>query len=143
MLYRFARAFNELYGVTVFALFVAAFLVAFAFTLIYPIVPIVLLFLSIFAVVAFTGLNRILRAIERALARRGLSRGVCPACRSALAPIDLPGGAGHDCLGCARIFRPGGELWLGDPDEPVESTPSGVQAVPLREPADRPLDDRL
>lgn len=143
MLYRFARAFNELYGVTVFALFVAAFLVAFAFTLIYPIVPIVLLFVSIFAVVAFTGLNRLLRSVERGLARRGLDRGRCPACRATLAPIDLPGERGLDCTGCGRIFRTGGELWLGDPDEPVETTPAGVRAVPLREPGDVPLDDRI
>lgn len=143
MLYRFARAFNELYGVTVFALFVAAFLVAFAFTLVYPIVPIVLLFVSIFAVVFFTGLNRLLRSVERTLARRGLSRGRCPACAASLAPVDLPGGAGLDCSGCARIFRPSGELWLGDPDAPVETAPAGVQAVPLREPGDVPLDDRM
>ena len=143
MLYRFVRGFNELYGITVFALFVGAFLVAFAFTLVYPIVPIVLLFVSIFAVVGFTGLNRLLRAIERGLARRGLERGCCPACRSTLVPIDLPGEAGLDCSGCARIFRPGGELWLGDPDAPIEATPAGVRAVPLREPGDVPLDDRL
>jgi hypothetical protein len=143
MLYRFARAFNELYGITVFALFVMAFLVAFAFTLVYPIVPIVLLFTSIFAVVFFTGLNRLLRAVERRLARRGLERGTCPACREPLAPVDLPDGPGLDCTGCARIFRPGGELWLGDPDAPVEAMPAGVRAVPLREPGDVPLDDRM
>jgi len=143
MLYRFARAFNELYGVTVFALFVAAFLVAFAFTLIYPIVPIVLLFVSIFAVVFFTGLNRLLRSVERKLARRGLARGRCPACASPLAPIDLPGAPGLDCTGCARIFRASGELWLGDPDAPVEATPAGVHAVSLREPGEVPLDDRM
>jgi len=134
MLYRFARGFNELYGITVFALFVTAFFVAFAFTLIYPIVPIVMLFLAIFGVAFFSVFNRMLRGVERALARRGLRRGRCPACAALVAPIDLRTSAGFDCTGCARIFREDGELYLGDPDAPSDAPPVGVTPVPLHEP---------
>ena len=51
MLYRILRGVTEIYGVTWLAIFILMFFVAFAFTLIYPLVPIVMIISSVFLVV--------------------------------------------------------------------------------------------
>ncbi len=80
MLYRFTHALAEMYGFVAFGCFVALFLIAFAFTVLYPIVPIVLIMLAPFAAVVAVGGSRLLRVIEQYLARRKLGAGDCPYC---------------------------------------------------------------
>lgn len=116
MLYRFARGINEVYGVTVLFCFIAAFFIAFAFTLIYPIVPLVMLISSIFLVVAARGAFVVMRALERRLARSGIERGSCPACSAKLDAILVGERRVHECPGCRRIFDE-----VGDPYVPQEN----------------------
>jgi hypothetical protein len=85
MLYRFLRGLNEIYGVTVLFCFIGAFFIAFAFTLIYPIVPLLMLISSIFLVVIARGAFMVMRHVECTVARRGIARGACPACDEPLA----------------------------------------------------------
>ncbi|MCE2882614.1 MAG: hypothetical protein LW636_09710 [Planctomycetaceae bacterium] len=116
MLYRFMRGFNEIYGVTVLFLFIGAFFVAFAFTLVYPLVPIVMLISSIFFVVGFRVFGLVCRGIERSLAREALGRGNCPACRTACDVLEVGAQRVHECPSCRRAFAA-----TGDPFVPEES----------------------
>ena len=69
MVYRFLRGINEIYGVTVLFVFIALFFIALAFTVIYPLVPIVLMISSIFLVVFVRLVYLGLKAAELMLAR--------------------------------------------------------------------------
>lgn len=124
MVYRFIRAFNELYGVTIFAGFVLAFFIAFAMML-YPIVAIVMLIAAIYLVVVFWALGRVLRAVERRVARRGIARDRCPACGGRLERFSLPEVADaeiHDCSECSRAYLPNGDQWTPDRAPPASRT---------------------
>lgn len=115
MLYRILRGINEIYGVTVLFLFIGAFFVAFAFTVIYPLVPIVLLISSIFFVVGFRLVFLALRGAERRVARSALGRGGCPACSARCDAILVGQRRVHECPGCRRVFDE-----FGDPYIPQE-----------------------
>jgi hypothetical protein len=123
MLYRFVRGFNEIYGVTVLFLFIGAFFVAFACTLIYPLIPIVMLISSIFLVVIARVAFVALRGVERRLARRALVAGRCPACATACDAILLGERRVQECPGCRRVF-----VESGDPFVP-EETPADASAA--------------
>jgi len=112
MLYRFFRGLNEIYGVTVMFCFIAAFFVAFAFTLIYPIVPLVMLISSIFLVVIARGVFLVLRGAERRFAKSGIQRGTCPACSSTLDSILVGERRVHECPGCRRVFSENGDPYV-------------------------------
>jgi hypothetical protein len=123
MLYRAIRAITELYPLAVFGLYLAAFFVAFAFTVLYPIVPLFLLILAIFGVVFFRVVYLGLQAMERWAARRWTRTGRCPACHAALERFAVPaaestgGGATEpigECVRCQRIHREDGSVWSPD-----------------------------
>lgn len=116
MLYRFLRGLNEIYGVTVLFCFIAAFFVAFAFTLIYPIVPLVMLISSIFLVVLARGVFLAMRWLERRVATAGIRKGECPACSSKFDAILVGERRVYECPGCRRIFDE-----VGDPYVPQEN----------------------
>ena len=118
MLYRLTRAINEYYGVVVLGFFVLAFFIALAFTVIFPIVPFVLLFLCLFLVVFFSMVSKVLRAIERLIARRSLRKGRCPACQGELIDVAGDGELMHECVPCGWLLRANGEEWQRDPDGP-------------------------
>ena len=104
MLYRFLRGLNEIYGVTVLFCFIGAFFIAFLFTLIYPIVPLLMLISSIFLVVIARGAFMVMRHVECTVARRGIARGACPACDEPLDAVLVGERRVHECPGCRRIF---------------------------------------
>ena len=116
MLYRFLRGLNEIYGVTVLFCFIAAFFVAFAVTLIYPIVPLVMLISSIFLVVLARVVFLARRGLERGVATAGIRRGECPACSAKFDAILVGERRVHECPGCRRIFDE-----VGDPYVPQEN----------------------
>jgi hypothetical protein len=120
MLYRFLRGLNEIYGVTVLFCFVAAFFIAFAFTLIYPIVPLLMLMASIFLVVLARGAFIVMRAAERRVARTGIARGTCPACGTRFDAILVGERRVHECPGCRRIFDEAGDPYV--PQETPEDS---------------------
>ncbi|MFM7133298.1 MAG: hypothetical protein ACKO0W_03170 [Planctomycetota bacterium] len=122
MLYRFVRGLNEIYGVTVLFMFIAAFFIAFAFTLIYPIVPIILLFSSIFLVVILRGAFILMRATERGLARSALARGACPACATRCDEMRVGEETVQECPGCRRVFAANGAPFVPeDSPEPAQA----------------------
>lgn len=112
MLYRFLRGLNEIYGVTVLFCFIAAFFVAFAFTLIYPIVPLVMLISSIFLVVIARVVFLVLRRMERGVALSGIRQGTCPACSTKFDAILVGERRVHECPGCRRIFDESGDPYV-------------------------------
>lgn len=112
MLYRFFRGLNEIYGVTVLFCFIAAFFIAFAFTVIYPLVPIILIISSIFLVVAARTVFLVLRRVERSLATRALGRGACPACSTACDAIRVGDRRVLECPGCRRAFAESGDPYV-------------------------------
>lgn len=116
MLYRFVRGFNEIYGVTVLFLFIGAFFVAFACTLIYPLIPIVMLISSIFLVVIARVTFVVLRALEERIARAALSAGRCPACGTSCDAVRVGERRVHECPGCRRVFAESGAPFV--PEEP-------------------------
>jgi hypothetical protein len=131
MLYRFLRGLNEIYGVTVLFCFIAAFFVAFAFTLIYPIVPLLMLISSIFLVVLARGVFLVLRGLERRTAIAGIRRGSCPACATRFDAILVGERRVHECPGCRRIFDESGDPYVPqetpeDADKPATFERSAV-----------------
>ncbi|MFM7050520.1 MAG: hypothetical protein ACKOYN_00095 [Planctomycetota bacterium] len=118
MLYRFLRGFNEIYGVTVLFLFIGAFFVAFAFTLVYPLVPIVMLISSIFLVVGFRVFGLLCRKAEHAVARASVGRGMCPACSVSCDALEVGAQRVHECPSCRRAFVASGEPFV--PEETAE-----------------------
>lgn len=83
MLYRALRWINQRYALTVFWLFLALFLLACSLIFIFPLGPILLVFLGLGGLGAAVVVGRSLRSVEAALARRALRRGVCPHCGDA------------------------------------------------------------
>ncbi|MSR41281.1 MAG: hypothetical protein EXS10_05185 [Phycisphaerales bacterium] len=118
MLYRFTHALANIYGFIAFGGFVALFLIAFAFTVLYPIVPIILIMIAPFAAVAAVGGSRLLRVAERFFARRKLASAHCPHCDGACAAstsIDAEADSIVPvsvlvCSRCARAFIASGRV---------------------------------
>ena len=83
MLYRLVRFMNEWYALSVLWAYLALFLLAFALIFVFPLGPILLLFLGLagMGVVVVTG--RLLRGTQHKLARHALAHGRCPRCESA------------------------------------------------------------
>jgi hypothetical protein len=123
MLYRFFRAVAELFPFVCFALFTAAFFTAFAFTVIYPIVPLLLLIVSIFALVLCVATSRVLRFFERTAALRRLRRDACPACAAALQRYRVAESDVAECTDCGRVFDADGSIWEPSPDVAVVAEP--------------------
>ncbi len=109
MFYRVLRNVNEIYGVVALFAFIAAFFIALAFTVIYPMVPILLVFSSIFLVVGARLGYLALRAGERALARREIARGLCPDCGESCESRVVSGQSLSECSVCSMRFTPQGE----------------------------------
>ena len=110
MLYRFFRGLVELYGAVALAAFIALFFIAFAFTVLYPIVPIVLIMVAPFAAVTAVGGSRLLRMVERFFARKKLAMARCPQCEGGLEERQLLDPESDDhaeatCLVCEQCQR--------------------------------------
>ncbi|MBL9147482.1 MAG: hypothetical protein JNM94_02195 [Phycisphaerae bacterium] len=124
MLYRAVRAINAVYGLAALGFFIAAFFIAFALTVVYPIVPLLMLIASIFLLVFAVTLWRILKAIELALARRQIARGKCPVCTGELLSIETRAkerdrGLRMVCVRCDRMYAADGDEWQPDPDDEI------------------------
>jgi hypothetical protein len=112
MVYRFLRGINEIYGVTVLFVFIALFLIALAFTVIYPLVPIVLMISSIFLVVFVRLVYLGLKAAELMLARESLGMGQCPACSTKCDALRVGERRVLECPRCRRGYQESGELYV-------------------------------
>jgi hypothetical protein len=134
MLYRFLRGFNEIYPVTVLFAFIAAFFVAFAFTVIYPLVPIVLIISSVFLVVFARVFYLVTRRFERGVALASLRGGRCPACATTCDVLRVGEARVQECPGCRRIFDE-----IGAPYVPVERVEDAEKPVSLERLSTDPL----
>jgi hypothetical protein len=135
MLYRFLRGFNEIYPVTVLFAFIAAFFVAFAFTVIYPLVPIILIISSVFLVVIARVVYLTTRRIELGVALGALKSGRCPACATTCDVLRVGEARVQECPGCRRIYDETGAPYVPrerteDAEKPVNLERSSEDAVP-------------
>jgi hypothetical protein len=119
MLYRFLRGINEIYPKACLLLFIGLFLVAFAFTMVYPLVPIVLIISSVYLVVVVRCGYLALKWAELKVARNALVQGRCPACGVRCDKRQVAERSVHDCPGCRRGFTDTGEAHL--PQESAET----------------------
>jgi hypothetical protein len=134
MLYRIARSIAEGFKFVAFGGFVVAFFIALAFVFILPIVPLFLIISAPFALVGCWLASDLLSAVEQALGRRGVRRGICPACHHGLERFTVDGVHIHECAHCRRIFEEDGDIWHRSPDahsnDPADSgtafRPSGL-----------------
>jgi len=128
MIYRFARAIAELFPFLAFAFFVGAFFVALAFTVLYPIVPIILLMVSIPLLVLAVAFARVLRFVERTAAKRGLRRDRCPACDEGLERYTMAGEPLKECVRCQRVFDATGAIWQRTHSLPLDTPREAASA---------------
>ena len=106
MLYRAVRTVHRGYALTIFWTYIVAFVVAFCFMFILPLVTISLVFVAIFGLaVAYCG-ELILGGVEHMLGRRFLRRDICPMCRAE--GLDRTVADRISCLRCRATFDPGG-----------------------------------
>ncbi|MEY4119568.1 MAG: hypothetical protein RLZZ116_2896 [Planctomycetota bacterium] len=121
MLYRIFRGINEVYPAVWLGIFMLLAIVAFAFTVIYPIVPIVLVISSVFLVVGVRCGYLALKWIEHKLAREALAGGNCPACRADCDALRIGSRRVLECQGCRRAFEENGEKYVPRPEDAEQS----------------------
>jgi hypothetical protein len=98
---RILRFVNRAYPFVVFGIYGIAFATAFICVFTFPLGALLLVVAGVLSL-AFVALGLdALKALERWMSRRALSRGRCPACR--MGPIES-GAAGWCCRGCAVAF---------------------------------------
>jgi hypothetical protein len=117
MLYRFLRGLNEIYPQLWLAIFIGLAAIAMAFTVIYPLVPIVLIISSVFLVVAVRLVYLALRWAECRLALGSLASGRCPACKTMCDRIAIGERRIHECPGCRRAFDDKGDHYQPQPGD--------------------------
>jgi ribosomal protein L37AE/L43A len=107
VLYRFVRLINAHYALAIFWVYVLAFVVAWALVFVFPLGPLLLLFIGLaglgFAVIGM----KIMEAVERALARSQIHQGICPVCREHALHERREDRTLH-CDACHSAFQPGG-----------------------------------
>jgi hypothetical protein len=121
MLYRILRGITEVYPAVWLGIFMLLAVIAFAFTVIYPLVPIVLVISSVFLVVAVRCGYLALKWIEHRLAREALVAGACPACRTACDALRIGSRRVLECPGCRRAFEENGEKYVPKPEDSEQS----------------------
>ena len=121
MLYRVFRGITEVYPTVWLGIFMLLAVVAFAFTVIYPVVPIVLVISSVFLVVAVRCGYLALKWCELRVARASLGQGLCPACRAPCDALRVGSRRVLECPGCRRAFEADGEKYVPRPEDAEES----------------------
>lgn len=106
------HAVNEWYGLTVFWLFVAAFIAALAMIFIFPFASLLLVFLGVFALLGAVLVAKLLGAAERGAARSALHRSACPRCGAPVVARNPAGTAA--CARCGEAFLASGALATDD-----------------------------
>ena len=99
LLYRALRWVNSVYPLAMFFSYLAIAIATFAVCFLIPVVGVLSLIFSIFALLPIVLAWRILQAGERWLARGAIRRKVCPECGG---DISQPGAV--DCLACGAAF---------------------------------------
>jgi len=116
MVYRILTGITHIYPYAALALFVLLAVIAFAFTMIYPLVPIVLMIGSIFLVVFVRCGYLALKWVELRLAMESLAKGACPACGTRCDALRVAGQRIQECPGCRRVYDEKGETYVPSVD---------------------------
>ncbi|MBM4111037.1 MAG: hypothetical protein FJ254_06745 [Phycisphaerae bacterium] len=123
MILKFLRHLNRAYGFLVFAIYLAAFGIAFLFIFIFPPATLALLFLSIMGLLVFKALGSVLLTVERRWNRARLAKGICPECGAAALSVVVADAGAMQC-GVCEVRHDAQGAWI----KPVVPEPRAVQA---------------
>ena len=124
MVLRLLRLVNRVYPWVALAAYMLAFVVAFICVFTFPLGALSLVVLGVLSLAVVAVVRDGLQAVQRAMQRRWLRRGRCPACR--MGPVETEG-AGWRCRGCAEAFGADGAEVI--PEEPPVSIASEMAAA--------------
>ncbi|MDG2031941.1 MAG: hypothetical protein P8J45_13150 [Phycisphaerales bacterium] len=106
MIYRYLCRFNDLFGLLVFGVYLAAFMLAFVMVFLFPPGALLLVMLGLAGFVLVWVVMMITRGLERSMARTRIQKGLCPTCEGDLvtspAPEPTSLGDPETILTCAR-----------------------------------------
>ena len=127
MLYRLLAKFNDDFGLFVFFLYLAAFLLAFLMVFIFPPGALALMLLGLVGFVGVWLVVVVMRTFERALARKALGKGRCPSCSHEEGMVVTPSIEWDSvvlCGGCGQHFESGGRRVAPDEEALDDETSS-------------------
>ena len=120
MIYRLLAKFNDDFGLFVFFLYLAAFILAFLMVFIFPPGALALMLLGLIGFVGVWLIVVIMRFFERSLARKALGDDRCPCCTVASALVVTPSTEWDSvvcCDGCGQLFESGGRRIQAEDEE--------------------------
>ena len=106
MIYRLIAKFNDDFGLFVFFLYLAAFILAFLMVFIFPPGALALMLLGLIGFVGVWVIVVIMRFFERILARKALDADRCPSCSVISGLVVTPSGEWDSvvcCEGCGGV----------------------------------------
>lgn len=121
MLYRILHGIVKIYAPVWFAIFLGLAAIAMLFTVIYPLVPIVLIISSVFLVVGVRCGYLVLKWLELKLAMEKLSVGLCPACGARCDAIRIGERRVQECPGCRQAYDEKGDHYAPQPGDAEKS----------------------
>ena len=126
MIYRLLAKFNDDFGLFVFFLYLAAFVLAFLMVFIFPPGALALMLLGLIGFVGIWGVVMVMRFFERILARKALEQNRCPCCSEAEGLSLTPSSEWDSvvlCGGCGQHFESGGRR-IAPEEEDEDGPPS-------------------
>ena len=121
MPYRIMIVLNTVYPLSMFGVYILAFLLAIFFTVFMPATAILILIGAVIGLLPVWGIRIAGITLEHALARRCLDRGRCPICANPVDRIDGQELISWSCSGCGTSFGPAGNVFVPEPStEPVD-----------------------
>ena len=111
MIYRLLAKFNDDFGLFVFFLYLAAFLLAFLMVFIFPPGALALMLLGLVGFVVVWLIVVVMRTFERLLALKALAKDRCPCCAHHEGMTVTPSSEWDSvvlCGGCGQHFESGG-----------------------------------
>jgi hypothetical protein len=116
--YRILRFVNKWYAIVVLWIFLAAFVLGVSFMFVFPQITLGLFFLGLATLGVAVVASGFLQSVQRMLARRRLSAGICPRCGSRIQLI-THAEATVQCPDCRSMFTVTGMEIEKRPDMPV------------------------
>ena len=125
MIYRLLAKFNDDFGLFVFFLYLAAFVLAFLMVFIFPPGALALMLLGLVGFVGVWLIVVVMRFFERILARKSLDQDRCPCC-SKMEGFSITPSSEWDsvvlCAGCGQHFESGGRRIPPEEDDADDTT---------------------
>ena len=121
-IYRLLRLADSNFGLTVFWLYVALFVMTFALIFVMPPVALILVFLGLAGLVAAVLVGRVLHLVTSRVASSLIRSGCCPRCSERTPPLATAPDAWH-CSECGAAFHA-----FGTEVDEAESLPSSEES---------------